>query len=140
MDKLSESPLAQQSAVWEAVSPHSPQNREFSAPSTAGDNSSMAVGHVTSAPGNLHSVNPAGQSTGHGSLQCQGTNYTIVDESIPEQAFYLTQGDPLIELVSFPEALQLALSRLFGKFASLRFDSVGLPQVAFRLPGYRLTV
>ena len=84
---------------------------EFSAPGTTGENLSMAAGdtgkspgHVTSAPGNWHSVNPAGRSTctGHGSLQYQGTNYTIVDESIPEQAFYLTQGDPLLELVSFP--------------------------------------
>ena len=87
--------------------------------------------HVTSDPGNLHSVNPAGQSTSRGSLQYQGTDYTIIDESIPEQAFYLTQGDPLLELVSFPEALQLALSHRFGEFASLRFDSVGIPQVAF---------
>ena len=130
MNKLFETPLAEQSAVSEAVSPHSPQN--FSAPGTAGENSSMAASdtcnspeHVTSS-GNLHSVNPTGQSTGRGSLQYHGTNYTIIGESIREQAFYLTQGDPLLELVSFHEALQPALSCRFGKFASLRFDSAGL--------------
>ena len=92
----------------------------------AGDKS---PGHVISDAGNLH---PAGLSTGRGSLQYQGTDYTILDESIPEHAFYLAQGNPLLELVSFPEALQLALSHRFGDFASLRFDSAGQPQVAFR--------
>ena len=85
------------------------------APGTAGENSSKAAGdkspgHVTSDSGNLHLANPAGQSTGRSSLQYQGTDYTIIDESIPEQALYLTQGDPLLELVSFPEALQIELS------------------------------
>ena len=65
MHQLSESPLAQQSAVSEAVSPHTSQNREFSAPGNMCENSSMAAGdkspsHVTSVPGNLHSLNPAG--------------------------------------------------------------------------------
>ena len=125
MDQSGESPLTQQSAVSEADSLYSSQNRGFSAPGTAGENSSMAVGdnspgRVTSEPSNLHSVNPAGQTTGRHSLQYQGTDYTIL--SIPEQTFYLTQGDPLMELVSFPEALQLALSHRFGDFASMMFD------------------
>ena len=68
MDQSGESPLTQQSAVSEADSLYSSQNREFSAPGTAGENSSMAVGdkspvHVISEPGNLHSVNLAGQTT-----------------------------------------------------------------------------
>ena len=103
--------------------------------------------HVTSEPGNLHSVNLAGQSTGRGSLQYQGTEYTIIDESILEQAIYLTQGDPLPELVSFPEALQLVLSRRFSEFASLGFDSEGQPQARSALcspvgslPGHHLTL
>ena len=53
MDLSGESPLAQQSAVSEAYSLYSSQNREFSAPGTAGENLSMAAGdkspsHVTS--------------------------------------------------------------------------------------------
>ena len=32
----------------------------------------------------------------------------------------MTQGDPLLELVSYPETLQLAFSRRFGELASLR--------------------
>ena len=74
MDQLSQSPIAQQAAFSGADSPHSSQNREFSASGTAGENSSMAASdkspsHVTSDAGNLHSVNPAGQ----------GTDYTIID-------------------------------------------------------------
>ena len=37
--------------------------------------------------------------------------------------------------MSFPEALQLALSHHFGEFGSLRFVSAGLPQVAFHSIG-----
>ena len=89
MDRLCQSPLAQQSAVSEANSPHSSQNGEFSAPGTAGENSSVAAGelspgHMTSDIGSLHSANPAGLCTGRGSLQYQGTEYNIIDESIPE--------------------------------------------------------
>ena len=52
MDFVSQSHLAQQSAVSEANSPHSSQNRANSAPGTAGENLSMAagklsLGHVT---------------------------------------------------------------------------------------------
>ena len=67
--------------------PHSSQNWEFLAPGTAGDKLSMAAGelspgHVTSDPVDLDSANPAGLSTGRGSLQYQGNEYTILDESI----------------------------------------------------------
>ena len=57
----------------------------------------------------------------------------ILDESAPEQALCLSQGDPILELVSYPEALQLALSRWFGEFDSLLFDVSGQPQVVFHL-------
>ena len=129
MDQSGESPLAQQSASSEADTPYSSLNQEFLAPDTMGEKSSMAVGdkspgHVTSESGNSHPVNLAGP-TGHSSMQYQGSSYTILDELVPEQAFYLTQGDSLLELVAFLEALQLALSRRFGDFAFLRFDSVG---------------
>ena len=82
----------------------------------AASDTCKSPGHVTSAPGNMHSANPAGLSTctGRGSLQYQGINYNIVDESIPEQAFYLTQGDPLLELVSFSEPLQGNSARAEG--------------------------
>ena len=58
MDFVTISPLAQQSAVLEAGSPHSLQNRENSTPSTAGKNSAMAdgefsPGQLTDAPGDL---------------------------------------------------------------------------------------
>ena len=134
MDHSGESPLAQQGAVSEADSLYSSQNREFLAPGTVGENSSMVAGdkspcHVTSEHGKLHLVNPAGQTTGHGSLQYHGNDYTILDESIPEQAFYLTQRDPLLE--SFPEAFQLVFASRFRDFAFLMFDSAGLSQVAF---------
>ena len=57
MDQSGESPLAQQSAVFEADSLYSFQNQEFSAPGTGGGNSSMAIddkspGRVTSEPSN----------------------------------------------------------------------------------------
>ena len=45
--------------------------------------------------------------------------------------FCLTQGDPILELLSHPEALQIVWSRRFGEFASLRFDASGQPQVGF---------
>ena len=135
MDFVSQSPIAQQNAVSESDSPHSSQ--EFSAPGTAGEKLSMAAcelspGHVTTDSGDLHSANPTGLSTDRGSLQYQGTEYTILDESIPEQALCLALRDPILELVSYPEALQLALLHQFGEFASLRFDASGHPQVVFR--------
>ena len=37
----------------------------------------------------------------------------------------------IIDLVPYPEALELALSRRFGDFDSLRFDPSGQPQVVF---------
>ena len=80
MDFVDNSPLAQQSAVSEADSPHSSQNRENLAPGTAGGNLSMAAGeispgHVTSDSGNLHSPDRAAF------LWHQGMDYTILDES-----------------------------------------------------------
>ena len=107
MDFVHQSPLAQQSAVSEADSPHSSQNQEISAPSTAEEKLSMAAGelspgHMTSDPGDLHLANPADLSTGRGSLQYQGTEYTILDESAPKQALCLSQGDPILEFVSYP--------------------------------------
>ena len=143
MDQSGESPLAQQGAVSEADSPYSDQNQEFSVPGDVGDKSSTAFGdkspgHVTREPGNLHKVNLAGQTTGRGSLQYQG-------KSIPEQAVYLTQVDPGV--VSFPEALQLALSCHFGDYASL--SPVYLRWLCARsapcnsvgsLPGHHLTL
>ena len=101
----------------------------------------MAVGdkspaHMTIEPDTSYSVNLAGpKQMGRSSLQYQGNSYTILDKSMPEQAFYLTQGDPLLELLAFLEAHQLALSRRFRDFAFMRFDSAGLPQVAFNSVG-----
>ena len=96
MDFLPKSPLAQQSAVSEADSPHASQNRENSAPGTAGKTLSMAAGdlssgHVTTVSGDLHSADQAGLSAGHGSLRYQGTDNTILDGSVPEQAFCLRE-------------------------------------------------
>ena len=140
MDFVPKSPLTQQSAVSEADSPHSSQNLENSAPGTAGETLSMATaelspGLVTSDSRDLHSVDQAGLSAGRSSLWYQGTDYTILDESPPKQALCLSQEDPILELVSYPEALQLALSCRFGDFASLRFEVSGQPQVVFRLVG-----
>ena len=61
MDFVTCSPLAQQSAVLEADSPHSSKNRENLATSTAGQNLSMAAGeispgHLTAVAGDLHSA------------------------------------------------------------------------------------
>ena len=133
-------PLTQQSAVSEANSPHSSQNRENSAPGTACETLSMAAGelspgHVTSVSGDLQSADQMGLSAGGGPLRHQGTDYTILDESPPEQAVCVSQGDPILELVAYPEALQLVLSRQFGDFASLRFDFSGQPQVVFHSVG-----
>ena len=93
MDFIDRSPLAQQSAVLEADSPHSSQNRENSAPSTAGENMSMAAdgfspGHVTGVSGDLHSADQASLSAGRGSLWYQGMDYTILDEAPSEQSLY----------------------------------------------------
>ena len=134
------SPLAQQSAVLEADSPHSSQNRENSAPSTMGENMSMAAGeispgHLTNVAGDLHSADQAGLSAGSGSLRYQGTDYTILDEAPSEQTLSLSQGDSILDLVPYPEALQLALLCQFSEFASLRFDPSGLPQVVFHSVG-----
>ena len=118
-DFVHDSPLSQQSAVSEADSPHSTQNRENSTPSTTGENSG----------------DQADLSAGRGSLRCQGTDYTILDESSSEQALSLSQGDAILELVSYPEALQIALWPLFGDFVSLRFDVSGQPHVVFRSVG-----
>ena len=68
MDFVHNSPLAQQSAVSEADSLHSSQNRENSAPGTAGENLSMAAGeispcHLTSDSGNLQAGLSAGCGT-----------------------------------------------------------------------------
>ena len=73
------------------------------------DAGELSPGHLTSDLGDLHLANPAG-------LRYQGTEYTILDESAPEQALCLSQGDPILELVSYPEGLQLTLSRRFGEF------------------------
>ena len=59
----------------------------------------------------------------------------MLDDSVPKQAVGPSQGDPILELVSYPEALQLVLSRRFGEFASLQFDVSGQPQVVFRSVG-----
>ena len=128
--------LAQQSAVLEADSPHSSQNRENSAPSTACENMSVAAaellpGHVTDVSGGLHSADQAGLSAGCSSLRYQCTDYTILDEAPSEQALSLSQGDSILYLVPYPEPLQLALSRWSSNFASLRFDPSGQPQVVF---------
>ena len=99
--------------------------------------------------GDLHLADQAGLSAGRGSLRYQGTDYTILDESPSEKVLCLSQGDPILELVSYPEALQLALSCRFGDFASLQFDFSGQHQVVFvqsvpynrlgSLPGHCLT-
>ena len=140
MEFVACSPLAKQSAVLEADSPHSSQNRENSAPSTVCENMSMAAGeispvHMTNVAGDLHSADQAGLSAGRSSLWYQGTDYTILDEAPSEQTLSLSQGDSLLDLVPYPEALQLVLSRQFGEFASLRFDPSGLPKVVFRSVG-----
>ena len=119
MEFVACSPLAKQSAVSEADSPHSSQNRENSAPSTAGENMSMAAGeilpgHVINLAGDLHSADQAGLSAGRGSLRYKGTDYMILDKSLSKQTLSLSQGDPILDLVPYPEALQLALSRRFG--------------------------
>ena len=95
MDFVTCSPLTQQSDVLEADFPHSSQNRVNSAPSTAGENMSMAAGkilpgHVTNVAGDLHSVDQAGLSAGCGSLRYQGTDYTIFDEAPSEQTLSLS--------------------------------------------------
>ena len=91
MDFVACSPLAQQSAVLEADSPHSSQNWENLAPSTASENMSMATGeispgHVTNVAGDLHSADQAGLSAGRGSLRYQGTDYTILEKAPFKQA------------------------------------------------------
>ena len=106
MDLVNNSPLAQQSAVLEADSLHSLQNRENSVPSTTGENSSMAAGEIspgqlTGAPGDLP-ADQAGLSAGRGTLRYQGTDYTVVHEVPSEQALSLSQGDPILELVCYP--------------------------------------
>ena len=67
----------------------------------------ISPGHVTTDSGVLHSADQAGLSARRGSLRYQGTEYTILDESAPKQALCLSQVDPILELVSYPEALQL---------------------------------
>ena len=134
MDFVNCSPLAQQSAVLEADSLHSSQNRKNSAPSTTGENLSMAAGemlpgHMTSVSGGLHSAVQAGLSARRSSLLYQGTDYTILDEAPTEQTLSLSQGYSILDLVPYPEALQLALSHRFGDVASLRFDPSGQPQI-----------
>ena len=134
------SPLAQQNAVLEVDSPHSSQNRENSSLSTAGENMSMAAGkfspgHVTDVAGDLHSADQAGLSAGRSSLRYQGTDYMILDEAPSKHTLSLSQGDSIVDLVVYPEALQLALSHHFGEFASLRFNPSGLPQVVLHSVG-----
>ena len=95
----------------------------------------ISPGHVTDVAGDLHSAGQTGLFAGHGSLQYQGTDYTILDEAPSEQTLSLSQRDSILYLVPFPETLQLALSRRFGEFASLMFDPSGLPQIVFRSVG-----
>ena len=95
MEFVACSPLAQQSAVLQADSPHSSQNWENSIPSTAGEKLSMAAGeispgHVTNVAGDLHSADQAGLSAGRGSLRYQGTDYTILDEAPSEQTQFVS--------------------------------------------------
>ena len=73
--------------------------------------SEILPGHVASDSGVQHSADHVGLSAGHGSLWYQGTEYTILDESAPRAGTCLSQGDPILELVFYPEALQLALLR-----------------------------
>ena len=95
----------------------------------------ISPGHVTNVAGDLHSADQAGLYAGHGSLRYQGTDYTILDEAPSKQTLSLSQGDSILDLVPYPEAFQLALSRRFSEFASLRFDPSGLPQVVFHSVG-----
>ena len=53
----------------------------------------------------------------------------------PSRHSVCLRGDPILDLVSYPEALQLGLLHWFGDFASLRFDVSGQPQVVFRSIG-----